>query len=136
MALTATATKDTFEVVSERLGLINPIVTAVPCNRCNIKLIVRPKQQLEEFSTNLAKRIETERLEYPKTIIFCSNYGACTTLYFTVMEKLGNDATNPPGYANLVEYRYITMYTRASTVEMKQRVMSLFSDQQKVHYVK
>ena len=127
MALTATATKDTFEVVSERLGLINPIVTAVSCNRSNIKLIVRPKQQLEEFSTNLAKRIETERLEYPKTIIFCSNYGACTTLYFTVMEKLGKNATNPPGYANLVEYRYITMYTRASTVEMKQRVMSLFS---------
>ena len=126
MALTATATKHTFEVVSERLGLINPIVTAVSCNRPNIKLIVQPKQQLEDFSTNLAKRIETEKLEYPKTIDFCPNYGACTTLYFTLMEKLGKNATNPAGYVNLVEFRYITMYTRASTVEMKQRVMSLF----------
>ena len=127
MALTATATKHTFEVVSERLGLIDPIVTAVSCNRPNIKFVVQPKQQLEKFSISLANRIQTEKLEYPKTIVFCPSYAACTSLYLTLMEKLGKNATNPPGYANLVEYRYITMYTRASTVEMKQRVMSLFS---------
>lgn len=42
------------------------------------------------------------------------------------MEKLGDHATNPPGYPDLIEYRYATMYTRASTMDMKQWVMSLF----------
>jgi len=128
MALTATATKDTFKVVSERLELVNPIVIAVSCNRTNIKLQVQPEQKLEEFSKALTERIVTEKLSYPKTIIFCTSYTACSTLYLTLMEKLGEHATYPPGYPNLVEYRYVTMYTRASTADMKQRVMSLFSN--------
>ena len=70
-----------------------------------------------------------QKLEYPKTVIFCSSYTACTALYLTMMEKLGEHATNPPCYPNLVEYRYVTMYTRAATSDMKQRVMSLFSNE-------
>lgn len=137
MALTATATKSTFEVVSERLGLINPVVTAASCNRPNIKFIVQPKQQLEDFSTELARNIEIKKLEYPKTIVFCRNYGDCTSLYYTIMEKLGRNATNPPGnrYSSLVEYRYITMYTSAATVEMKEKVMSLFSGESSMRLI-
>ena len=43
------------------------------------------------------------------------------------MEHLEEHATNPPGYPDLPEYRYATMYTRASTQQMKEKVMSLFS---------
>lgn len=128
MALTATATKDTFTVVAEHLELVNPIVIAVSCNRPNIKLLIQPEQKLEEFSNALAQRIIAEKLSYPKTIIFCPSYTACTTLYLTLMERLGEHATNPPGYPDLIEYRYVTMYTRASTLDMKERVMSLFSN--------
>jgi len=89
MALTAIVTKQTFEAVCERLRLINSIITVVSCNRRNIKLIVQPKQQLDDFCTELARSIETKRKEYPKMIIFCRKYGHCTSLYHTLMEKLG-----------------------------------------------
>jgi len=53
-------------------------------------------------------------LSYPKT------------LHLTLMEKLGEHATNPPGYPNQIEYHYVTMYMRVSTMDMDQRVMLLF----------
>ena len=127
MALTATATKRTFEVVSERLGLLDPMVVAVSCNRPNILLQVQPKQNLEEFSFYISQNIKVQKSEYPRTIIFCQNYQDCTTLYLSLFEHLGKIVTNPPGYPNLIEYRYLTMYTRASTAAMKQMVMSLFT---------
>ena len=127
MALTATATTLTFKIVSERLGLKDPVVTAKSCNRRNIKLEVKPKQKLESFCETLAMNIRSNKLDYPRTIIFCSSYTACTSLYQTIVECLGEDATNPPGYPDLPDYRYLTMFTRASTQQMKEKVMSLFS---------
>ena len=127
MALTATATKLTFEIVSQRLGLLDPIVVALSCNRPNLLLQVQPKQKLEEFSLCLSQSIKDQALEYPKTIIFCPSYQDCTSLYLSLVEDLGENVTNPPGYPNLLEYRYLTMYTRASTAAMKQMVMSLFT---------
>lgn len=127
LALTATATKLTFEIVSDRLGLINPALVATSCNRSNIKLLVKAKQTLEEFCFELSQKIKLEKVKYPKTIVFCRSYKECTDLFVTLMEQLGEDATHPTGYPNLLEYRYVSMYTRASTTEMKQMVMSLFS---------
>lgn len=127
MALTATATKQTFNIVSERLSLSNPLVVATTCNRPNIFLQVEPQQKLEEFSKFLSQEIIKKNLEYPKTIIFCQNYQDCSSLYLSLVECLGVNKTYPPGYPNLVDYRLLTMYTRASTPQMKQTVMSLFA---------
>ena len=118
MALTATATKLTFEIVSEQ-----PALVATSCNRPNIKLQVQAKQTLDEFSFELSQKIKYEKFNYPKTIVFCRNYKDCTNLFLTLAEHLGEDATYPTGYPNLLEYRYATMYTRASTIQMKQMVM-------------
>jgi len=93
MALTATATKETFEVVLQRLDLVNPVIIAVSCGRLNIKLHVQSDQKLKEFSTYLTERIMNEKLNYPKTIVFCSSYAPCSTMYLTIM---GKHATNPP----------------------------------------
>lgn len=127
MALTATATKQTFDIVSERLSLSEPFVVAATCNRPNISLEVEPKQKLEEFSAAISQELIEKKLEYPKTIIFCKSYNYCSSLYLSLIENLGSNKTNPPGYPNLVEYRLLSMYTRASTSQMKQTVLSLFS---------
>ena len=127
MALTATATMQTLEIVSERLGLFDPVVVAVTCNRPNIFLNVQPKEKLDEFSLLMSQQIIEKKLDYPKTIIFCQNYQDCSNLYLSLVERLGRNKTNPAGYPNLVEYRLLSMYTRASTLQMKQTVMSLFS---------
>jgi len=41
---------------------------------------------------------------------------------------LGKEKTEPPGYPNLLEYRLVSMYTRASTPAIKEIIMLLFSD--------
>lgn len=75
----------------------------------------------------ISQDIIEKRLEYPKTIIFCKSYQDCSSLYLSLVEHLGENKTNSPGYPNLVDYRILSMYTRASTPEMKHTVKSLFS---------
>ena len=81
MALTATATHATFEVVKERLSLNNPVED-------------------------------------------------CADLYVAIIDKLGKDNTEPPGYPNFLEYRLVSMYTRASKTSVKELIMSLFRNTQ------
>ena len=52
-------------------------------------------------------------------------------LNFVLHHHVGEHATNPPGYPDLIDYRYTTMYTRAATTDMKERVMSVFSKNRK-----
>ena len=102
-------------------------MVAVTCNRPNIFLNIQPKEKLEQFSWLISQQIIEKKLDYPKTIIFCQTYQDCSNLYLSLIEYLGKNKTHPPGYLNLVECRLLSMYTRASTLQMKQTVMSLFS---------
>ena len=129
MALTGTATKNTFDIILQRLGMWEPAIVGVSCNRPNIKLIIQPKQKLEEFGLQISQRLQNEGLSYPKTIVFCTNYKDCTGLYLSLVENLGENLTYPPGYPDLLQYRYVTMYTRASTEKMKEMVVDQFSKQ-------
>ena len=58
MALTAIATKLIFEIVSQCLGLLDPIVVAMSCNQSNLLLQVQTKQNLKEFSLCLSQSIK------------------------------------------------------------------------------
>ena len=126
MALTATATRATFEVVKERLSLIDPVVVGVSPNRPNIFLSVVPAIKLESLAENICSTLKKERIHYPKTVVFCRSYQDCMNLYLAIIEQLDKDKTEPPGYPNFLEYRLVTMFTRASTSHMKKMVLSLF----------
>ena len=128
MALTATATKGTFEIIKERLSLNNPVVVGISPNRPNIFLSLAPPMKLPCFAESIGDQLKKRRLTFPKTVIFCQNYEDCANLYKIVIHSLGKEKTEPPEYPNLLEYRLVTMYTRASTPAMKEIIMSLFSD--------
>ena len=127
IALTATATLDTFHVVSQRLSLYKPVIVAMSPNRVNIKLKVQPSKSLREFTQLIASRLKLQQRDYPKTVVFAHSYQDCTNLYLNVSRALGKHITYPAGYPNLLKYRLLTMYTRASTDEMKSSIMSIFS---------
>ena len=129
MALTATATIETFQIVSQRLPLYNPIIIAVSPNRENIKLLVQPSKSLKEFSAIIVQELKAKRTGYPKTVIFVRSYQDCTNLFLTVACALRKDITFPAGYPNLLKYRLITMYTRATTDEMKSKIMASFTQE-------
>jgi bloom syndrome protein len=128
MCLTATATVDTYQVICQRLSLDNPVLIGSPANRDNIYYEVKFLPDVEEFCATLAGDIYRQGLEYPKTIIFFRQYTDCALMYHVLQGKLGKYITFPPGYPVLQEFRVIDMYTRASTVEMKEKVLKSFCD--------
>lgn len=128
MALTATATRSTFQVVIDRLQMHQPVLVGLPPHRVNIFYCVRECPRLEDFSTQLATQIRRERTSHPKTVIFCRRYLDCSNLYIALRHKLGIDFTDPPGFPTWQhQYRLIDMYTRAATVEMKEKILSSFT---------
>lgn len=54
LALTATATQETLQVVLQRLSLKDVVVVALPPSRPNIIYKVQPLQNLEEFTNSLS----------------------------------------------------------------------------------
>ena len=129
IALTATATLETFHVISRRLSLFKPVTVAISPNRMNIKLILQPSKSLKEFTQLVASKLKVQQKDYPKTVIFARSYQDCTNLYLNVSHSLGKYITYPDGYPNLLKYRLLTMYTRASTDNMKSSIMSIFTQE-------
>lgn len=132
IALTATATMETFHVVKSRLSLIDPVIVAMSPDRPNLKLSVIPLPKMEDFAKRLSEELNQKRLNYPKSIIFCRSYQDCSSLYANIIHCLGNNKTEPPGYPNLLKYRMISMYSRASSPEMKEKVTLAFCQQDHV----
>ena len=126
MALTATATHETLDIVTKQLSLDKPVIVAVSPDRQNINLVVKPSQPMDEFVMQLAKDLKEHKEKYPKTIVFCKSYNDCSNIYSSMVQCLGKDKTVPPGYPNLLQYRMLTMYTRASTDDMKKEIMTLY----------
>ena len=130
LALTATATHPTLQAVKDRLCLRNPIVVGLSPNRPNIFFLsVIPAMKLDELSAVIAGDLIKMKMNYPKTIVFCRTYRDCSDLYARLLCYLGDDKTEPAGYPNFLQFRLLTMYTRASTVAMKQAVLSVFTKQ-------
>lgn len=126
LALTATATIETLRAVENRLNLQNPVVVALPPDRQNIFFTVLKQPNMEVFVDELASGILEEGLEFSKTVIFCSSYIDCAEIYRRLRSMLGQNFTEPPSYPDLQQFRLVDMYTRASTAEMKERIIKSF----------
>ena len=128
IALTATATKVTLEVVKNRLSLKNPVIIGLPPSRDNTTFIkVEKLSTLDKFCQLLANEIQIYRTGFPKTIIFCQTYPDCANMYHQLKCILGEDFSDPPGYpSKFHQFRLIDMYNRSCTQDMKTKVLSSF----------
>ena len=127
LALTATATQETLRVVSERLSLKDVVLVALPPSRPNIMYKLQPLDNLADFSTNLSTDLRRLGIAFPKTVIFCQKYKDCSELYLTVRKKLGGEFTHPPNYPDVHQFRLVDLYTRVSTVPMREKVLNSFT---------
>ena len=126
IALTATATTEIFKAVSNKLSLNDPVMIGLSPNRDNIKYYVEPLPNISMFSGFLVENILTHCLKFPKTLIFCRTIAECASLYQAIRAKLGKDFTDPPGYPDYHKFRLVDMYTRASSKEMKKKVLASY----------
>ena len=120
----------TFEVVKERLSLNNPVVIGESPDRPGIFLSVVPSMELDCLVETMCDALRDKRINLPKTVVFCRSCKDCADLYVAIIDKLGKDKTEPPGYPNFLEYRLVSMYTRASKTSVKELIMSLFRNTQ------
>ena len=127
LALTATATQETLQVVSRRLSLRDAVIVALPPSRPNIMYKVQPLQDLAEFSSSLSTDLRRLGIAFPKTVIFCQKCADCSQLYLTIRSKLGRTFTHPPDYPDLPQFRLVDLYTRVSTVPMREKVLNSFT---------
>ena len=126
IVLTATATNETLHIVTARLSLEGPTIIDTSPNRANIKLLVVEAKDLDEFTKQLSDKLRAQRKGYPKTVIFCRNYRDCSNTYANLIYYMNVYKTDPSGCPNRLKHRLFTMYTRASTPEMKAKVMLAF----------
>lgn len=131
MALTATATTETFHVVSNRLGMKSPCLIALPPSRDNIMYHVESKIGGKDLASLLSSEIKEMGRSYPKTILFVRQYSDCSDLYQLIKSKMGDSFTEPPGpgYPDHSKFRVVEMYTSVNTVGKKEQVLETFKSQ-------
>ena len=77
LALTATATKETLDVVTARLALKDSAVIGLPPDRENIRYNVNFCPSIADFSSLLADELVLKRKAAPKTVVFCHCLSDC-----------------------------------------------------------
>ena len=66
------------------------------------------------------------RSSFPKTLIFCHTIAECASMYQCIRRTAGKHFTEPPGYPDYHQFRLADMYIRASSEEMKKKVLASF----------
>ena len=95
LALTATATLATLRAVEQNLNLQKPEIVSLPPDRPNIYFSIAKQRSMETFVEELASGLQVQRLQFPKTVIFCRRYTGCVEIYMHLQFKIGKDFTEP-----------------------------------------
>ena len=135
VALTATATSKLRTQVAVTLGMINElIVTLSPC-KANIMYSVRKMTTVSDTFLLMVERLRSERIMFPRTIIYCRRYEECAELYMLFKSVLGADFTEPPGAPDLPAFRLVDMYMSCTEEVVKEEIIKAFTQNTKLRIV-
>ena len=126
MALTTTSTNETFHVISEHLCMQSPEIIAISPARDNIFYKIQPKISLEDLTSFLCDEMSEKRLSSPKIVVVVRQYSDCSNLYLSIRSKMGPGFTEPFGYPDHSTFCMVEMFTRVSTIEKKDQILSSF----------
>ena len=128
LALTATATCETYYVVTSRLSMNEPRLIAMPPFRDNISYTVECKCDVESLVQTIVDGIKEDRIFYPKTLIYVRTYSDCSDIYLQLRSKLGLEINDPPGCPSVAGHRLVDVFTRVSTNAKKDEVLQSFTE--------
>ena len=122
LALTATATTETYYVVTQRLAMSDTSLVALPPNRDNITYEILPKiNDVDQLITSLGSELVTKRVLFPKTVIYVRSYSDCSGIYMRLKKYMGSAFTEPEGSPNITGFRLIDMFSRVLTNKKKMK---------------
>jgi len=126
LALTATATQETFKCVKDRLAIKDVALIGMP-SRANIKYIVKPSIKVDKLSSLLTAEFSELHTKAPKTAIFCCILLQCVNLLTSLKRHLKANITEPPGLPiTNIYYRIVDVFTSGSTAEMREVILQEF----------
>ena len=114
LALTATATKSTREVVIKLLNMKNPSIISTSPSKDNVIYTVSKKNCMEDVVEKVKDSIILEGINFHKVIIYCRYYREVAEMYQLFKKVLGIKSTHPEGLLDLPKYRLVDMYTGAT----------------------
>ena len=127
MALTATATSLLRTKVSAILGMRNPLLTyRSPCKE-NLVYSVLFCNCIEDSFTPLLKSLLENRLNTPRTLVYCRRYIDCSALYSFFKMGLKEKFTDPIDAPDLSQFRIVDMFTSCSDEVVKENIIKLFT---------
>ena len=130
VALTATATSKLRTQVAVTLGMINElVVTLSPC-KANIMYSVRKITTVSDTFLPMVERLCSERILFPRTIIYCRRYEECAELY--MLSILGADFTEPSGAPDLPAFLLVDMYMSCTEEVVKEEIIKAFTQNTKL----
>ena len=128
LALTATATTETYYVVTQRLAMSDTSLVALAPNRDNITYEILPKvNDVDQLITSLGTELVTKRVLFPRTVVYVRSYSDCSGIYMQLKRYMGSAFTEPEGSPNVTGFRLIDMFSRVMTNEKKDEVLQSFS---------
>ena len=122
MALIATCTSETLQIVKDQLSMNNPMIIALCPQRSNIFYNVKSSVSLDQLSSNVVEEFSKDRSIFIKTVIFCRTYKDCGDLFSTIRHTIGKNFTEPPEYPNFNEFHMVELYTRVSRPKKREAV--------------
>ena len=105
----------------------NPALITLPPHRANILYKVQPVIKLDELSSAIAGELADQRTAFPKTVLFCRPYQDCSDLCADIRHKMGTLFAEPLGYPDLSQFRMVELYTRVSTPEKREQIITSFT---------
>ena len=132
MALTATATFGLRSKVSALLGMRNPLLTYMSPCKDNLFYDLQSFNCIEDSFTPLLKSLIENRLNTPRTLIYCRRYIDCSALYTFFKSELKQQFTEPP---DLSRYRIVDMFTSCSDEVVKDNIIKLFTSPSQLRVV-
>ena len=78
LALTATATLETVDVVKCRLSMDKLTLMALPPHSNNMKYQVSSKIGVDKFTSSLSRELASKRTSLPKIVVYVRTYSDCS----------------------------------------------------------
>ena len=127
LAMTATATVSLRKCVIKTLGMINTLIVSENVDKPNIIYSVLPFESMETTFNTLIERLRNERINMPRTIIYCQNQDNCAQLYLLMKLTLKEERLEPIGAPDLPEFRLFDYFTSATHASIKDCVLKAFT---------
>lgn len=122
MALTATATKETRDIIFSTVGMKDVFTVSQIPEKENIIYSITKTTNIPSVFSQYVQELRVQRVSYPRVLIFCRTISHCANIYEFFHQKLGHEFTHPIGAPDISYFRLVDMYTSVTTPDVKEQI--------------